>query len=332
MPHADIRFLMIYLKMCDETAMMFIINRSVMVEGKIMTFNQIKYFITVAECLSFTEAAKCLFITQPALSRQISAIEEELGTNLFVRDKKRLKLTPGGVLLYNRLPGIMEAYARAVDDAKNANRGYEGKLRIGFLDIYDISEIFSDLIGEFQKHYPNIQMTLERFSLGELPNRLRDGKLDLILTYGFSLFDKPDLMTVDIQKYDSCIMLNANHPLVDRENLKLEDLKNERFVQLGRNVSEDGYQYITNLLDRCGIHPDMMQVDKMEDVMLWVQTGNGVAITSNKTIEKQNPNVVIREIPMPEAKGHDVTMAWRKNNYNPAIAIFMEMLEKKLEK
>lgn len=67
---------------------------------------------------------------------------------------------------------------------------------------------------------------------------------------------------------------------------------------------------------------------KMEDIMLWVQTGNGVAITSNRTIERQNPYVVLRSIDMPEAKNHNITMAWRKNNYNPAIAIFMEMLEK----
>lgn len=296
-----------------------------------MTFNQIKYFITVAECLSFTEAAKCLFITQPALSRQISAIEEELGTRLFIREKKRLKLTPGGSLLYNRLPKIMDSYAKAVYDARTANQGYEGKLRIGFLDVYDISEFFSDLIGEFQDKYANIQITLERFSLGELPNRLRDGKLDLILTYAFSLFDKPDLVTVNIQKYDSCIMLNVRHPLADKKNLRLEELKGERFIQLGPNACEEGYQYITNLCDRCGIHPDIMQVDKMEDVLLWVQTGNGVAITSNRTIEKYNPNVVIREIDVSEAKGHDVAIAWRKNNYNPAIAIFMEMADKKLD-
>ena len=66
--------------------------------------------------------------------------------------------------------------------------------------------------------------------------------------------------------------------------------------------------------------------------MLWVQTGNGVAITSDRTIEGQNPHVVLRNIDMPEAKNHNITMAWRKNNYNPAIAIFMEMLEKKLTK
>ena len=81
-----------------------------------MTFNQIKYFVTVAECLSFTEAAKCLFITQPALSRQINAMEEELGTRLFIREKKRLKLTPGGSVLYNRLPKVLSDYAEAVEE------------------------------------------------------------------------------------------------------------------------------------------------------------------------------------------------------------------------
>lgn len=134
-----------------------------------MTFNQIKYFVTVAECLSFTEAAKCLFITQPALSRQINAMEEELGTRLFIREKKRLKLTPGGSVLYNRLPKVLSDYAEAVEDAKHANSGYEGELHIGFLDIYDISELFDDVIREFREAYEQIAMSLERFALGELP-------------------------------------------------------------------------------------------------------------------------------------------------------------------
>lgn len=296
-----------------------------------MTFNQIKYFITVAECLSFTEAAKCLFITQPALSRQINAMEEELGTKLFVRDKKRLKLTPGGSLLYNRFQELLDIYAEAVHDARTANEGYEGKLCVGFLDIYDISELFSVTIGEFRRKYANIQLKLERFPLGELPGRLHDGSLDLIVTYGFSLFDKPDLVTVNVQKFDSCIMLNKNHPLANKENLKLEELKGECLVQLGPQESAEGYEYITNLCAKCGLHPNILQVNKMDDIMLWVQTGNGVAITSNRTIEKQNPEVVIREIDLAEAKGHDMAMAWHKSNYNPAIAIFMEMMGQNLD-
>ena len=189
-----------------------------------MTFNQIKYFVTVAECLSFTEAAKCLFITQPALSRQISAMEQELGTKLFVRDKKRLKLTPGGSVLYNRLLHLLTDYEEAVEEARHANSGYEGNLHIGFLDIYDISGLFDDVIREFREAYENIEMSLERFSLKELPERLYARDLDLILTYGFSLYDKPDLMTVNIQKFDSCIMLNRNHPLAAQETISLADL------------------------------------------------------------------------------------------------------------
>ena len=292
-----------------------------------MTLNQMKYFIAVARCLSFTEAARSLFMTQPALSRQIQAMEEELGTRLFVRDKKALKLTPGGSVLYNGLPAFLKQYEDLMNDARNANRGHEGRLRIGILDVYDISELFPAVMSGFQENYPQIRLSLERFSLGELPELLYDGRLDIICTYGFSLFDKPDLMTVDVQKFDSCIMLNRNHPLADKPDLTLDDLKQERFVQLGSEASQEGYQYISSLLGKGGISPEVTQVQKNEDVLLWVEMGLGVAVTSNRTIERHNPRVVVRELNMPEVKGHDVTIAWHRNNYNPAIALFMELME-----
>lgn len=292
-----------------------------------MTLNQLKYFIAVARCLSFTEAARSLFMTQPALSRQIQAMEAELGTQLFVRDKKTLKLTPGGSTLYNRLPDFLREYDEMMAEARDANRGFEGQLRVGILDVYDASELFSPVVARFQTNNPGIRLTMERVSLGELPERLYEGKLDIICTYGFSLFDKPDLMTVNVQKYDSCVMLNRNHPLADKPDLTLDDLRQERFVQLCNEASEEGYQYIANLLSRGGISPDILAVEKNEDVLLWVEMGGAVAVTSNQTIEKHNPRVVIRELNMPEVKGHDITMAWRRSNYNPAIALFMELIE-----
>jgi len=294
-----------------------------------MTLNQLKYFMAVARCLSFTEAARSLFMTQPALSRQIQSMETELGTQLFVRDKKTLKLTPGGSALYNALPDFLRRYDEMMAEVRHANRGFEGVLRLGVLDVYDASELFVPVLTQFQQEYPKIRLTMGRYSLAELPERLYEDKLDLICTYGFSLFDKPDLMTVDVQKYDSCVMLNRNHPLADKPDLTLDDLRQERFVQLCSEANEEGYQYIVNLLGKAGISPGAVQVEKNEDVLLWVEMGLGVAVTSNRTIEQQNPRVVIRELNMPEVKGHDMTMAWRKGNYNPAIALFMELVEKK---
>ena len=292
-----------------------------------MTLNQLKYFIAVARCLSFTEAARSLFMTQPALSRQIQAMEAELGTQLFVRDKKTLKLTPGGSALYRKLPDFLREYDEMMAETRHANRGFEGQLRLGILDIYDASELFPPVIGHFQKEHTGILLTMERFSLGELPERLYEGKLDIICTYGFSLFDKPDLMTVNVQKYDSCVLLNRNHPLANKPDLTLDDLRQERFVQLGSKASSEGHQYIANLISRGGISPDVLYVNKNEDVLLWVEMGDAVAITSNRTIERHNPRVVLRELNMPEVKGHDITMAWRKSNYNPAIALFMQLME-----
>lgn len=292
-----------------------------------MTLNQLKYFLAVARCLSFTEAARSLFMTQPALSRQIQAMESELGTQLFVRDKKTLKLTPGGSALYSRLPEFLRDYEDLMAEVRHANRGVEGQLRIGILDVYDASGLFSPVVGRFQKEHPGIRLTMERVSLGELPERLYEGKLDIICTYGFSLFDKPDLMTVDVQKYDSCVMLNRDHPLANKPDLTLDDLRQERFVQLCNEASEEGYHYIANLISRGGISPEVLYVEKNEDVLLWVEMGGAVAVTSNCTIEKHNPRVVIRELNMPEVKGHDITMAWRRSNYNPAVALFMELME-----
>lgn len=297
-----------------------------------MTLNQLKYFIAVVRCLSFTEAAKSLFMTQPALSRQIQAMEAELGTQLFIRDKKTLKLTPGGSALYSKLPDFLRQYEEMMENARNANRDFEGQLRIGFLDIYDASQLFPPVVEAFQRNHGGIRLTMERFSLGELPERLYEGKLDIICTYGFSLFDKPDLVTVNVQKFDSCIMFNKDHPLANKPDLTMDDLRQERFIQLDSEASQEGYQYIANLISRGGISPKVQYVEKNDDVLLWVEMGCGIAVTSDRTVERHNPKVVIRELNMPEVKGHDVTMAWRRSNYNPAIALFMELMEKEAEK
>lgn len=290
-----------------------------------MTFNQIKYFITVAECLSFTEAAKRLFITQPALSRQISAIEEELKTPLFLRDKKRLKLTPGGMVLYSKFPKLQEEYNEIIEEAQNANKGYKGFLRMGILDVYDVNDRLSAVLEAFERKYPDIHLTLERFSLGNLPEKLYEGHLDLIVTYGFSLFDKPGLLVQKFHKFRSCIMLPRKHPLLEKKNLTLYDLRDETFASLRPQESEEGYNYIINLCHKYNFHPKLKLVESNGSVLLWVEMGSCVAISSDSTIEKNNPAVTF--VSIPDLEEHDMVISWKKSNYNLAIPIFLELIQ-----
>lgn len=140
------------------------------------------------------------------------------------------------------------------------------------------------------------------------------------------MFDKPDLLVENVEKFASVIMLPCNHPLANKEHLKLSDLREEVFVTLRPQESEEGYNYIMSLLHRYGVTPKLKLVDSLANVMLWVETGGCVSISSNRTTEKNNPAVVFRAIP--DLEEHDTVLAWRKNNYNPAISLFMELFKK----
>ena len=98
-----------------------------------MTSLQIKYFLTAARCLNFTEAARQLYISQPALSQQIAAMEKELNMQLFVRSKGKVFLTPAAVILMHDLPKYEKMYETILKNAQYANEGRSGVLRIGFL-------------------------------------------------------------------------------------------------------------------------------------------------------------------------------------------------------
>ena len=292
-----------------------------------MTLNQIRYFLTLSESLNYTEAAKCLFITQPNLSRQIQSMEEELGFQLFVRKNRSVTLTPGGAVLFQKFRKLMEQYNQAVAEAYNASKGYRGSLNVEILDVYDISTHFPELLRNVQSSDSTLNLNLRRRSLGELIADLYEGTADLILTYGFSLLDQPNLITTDVGTFDSCIMLNKQHPLAAKPDLCLADLKDELFIQLNQSICPEGARYLNTLLDHAGIHPPIKFVDSMSDIMLWVETGDAVCITSNVTNEWVNPNVKIIPIDSDEAKNHTLTFAWCRNNYNPAIATFMEQVE-----
>jgi len=113
------------------------------------------------------------------------------------------------------------------------------------------------------------------------------------------------------------------HPLAGKEDLKLSDLKDEVFATLGPKESEEGYNYIIRLLQKYGINPKLRLVDSMANVLLWVEAGNCVAITTNRTVEKNNNSVTFR--PISDLDRHDTVLSWKKSNYNPAISLFMEL-------
>ncbi|MBR5261963.1 MAG: LysR family transcriptional regulator, partial [Oscillospiraceae bacterium] len=143
-----------------------------------MNSNQIKCFLALAETLNFTKAAARLYMTQPGLSHQIASLEAELKTQLFVRNQKRVLLTPAGALLAGELGALQEAGERLIERVQNVGQGYTGELNIGLIEGQWMGADLTDLFRDYMQKYPNIDLRICQGSFGELRRLLEDGKID----------------------------------------------------------------------------------------------------------------------------------------------------------
>lgn len=292
-----------------------------------MTLSQLQYFLTAAKYLSITVASKKHYLTQPALSRQIQSLEDEIGARLFVRSKQALSLTPSGQLLYQKLPELLNQLNVLLAEAKDVASSYEGILRIGILADYDMSGVLRPLLSLFEQHYPNIQVMLTRLPLDDLFASLSTGTLDIIYTYEFLLHGSEDLVSTVVQKFDLCVILHQQHPLSQKESLTLEDIYAERLVQLRSDFKEDGRQYLLGTIPMEKQHHNVIIVDKVDDLPLWVEVGKAIAVVSSFTTMRHNPQIAIRKLNVAGVNGLYVSVTWHKRNQNPAVTAFSELTQ-----
>ncbi|MCC8141584.1 MAG: LysR family transcriptional regulator [Lachnospiraceae bacterium] len=203
-----------------------------------MTITQMKYFITAAKCLNFTKAAEKLFITQPALSRQIAAIEKELNMQLFIRNNRSVKLTPPGVVLLEEFEKIYDDYNLAVARAANSFAGISGELNIGILDGVDVGDLFPDVLRYFEQFYPQVKINLRNYSFNLLIEKLYSGDLDLILTLYFDVENREKIQTKIIEHTQDYMVVHKGHRLAGEKSAKLSDFKDDIFMMVSPEDSE----------------------------------------------------------------------------------------------
>lgn len=287
---------------------------------------QMKYFVTAAQCLNFTEAANQLFISQPTLSRQITAIESELNMQLFIRDKRSVRLTPAGEYLYHELNRLYGDYCRILDNARDKSTGFSGNLNIGVLDGHIISDFFPQILKDCNQKYPNLKINLSRGSFHQLTNGLYEGVYDLIITISFDIMEKEKISFLPLIKTVECIAMHHTHPCGNRENVKLRDFKNDTFLLISPEDSVLPSQKIPELCKQEGFYPHIRYAPNLETVMLWVEAGLGVAIINDYNSLSQNKNV--RLVPCDSLENFELVTAWHQENNNPAISIMIEGLRK----
>jgi DNA-binding transcriptional LysR family regulator len=290
-----------------------------------MDIRQLQYFITVAECLSFTEASKRLYVAQSALSQQIVEMEKRLGVTLLHRSKRSVKLTNAGIIFLRDSVDIVSRYEQALERVRQTQQGLIGSLRIGVLTDSFTSSL-PPLIQKFISSYPNIELKLEALNNGPLMEKLTDDDIDVAFTLNLGIHYIPEVDSLEVGKDYISVILHKNHPLASDDMVNLGMLSNENFIIVDRHDSPQGYDKTIQICADNGFPPKITsQVHAIKDILFLVESGLGVAIIPNYIAENYSENLIC--IPINRGKYVvDLVAAWKKTNSNPSLPYFMDAL------
>lgn len=286
-----------------------------------MNFTQINYFLTAGRTLNFTDAAKELYISQPALSKQIVAMENELNMMLFIRDNKKVRLTPAGAVLLTELPKVNKLYADVIHKAKVANEGRSGELSIGILEGQMLGKKLTQLLGEFSLKYPNISLRLSRDSFSGLRRQLENETIDLAITLDFDLIGSNRFLSESIEVCPAIAVVSKNHPLAKKQPKDWKELKGETFIVVDVADCYISAQMVIDDCKRAGFRPILKYAPSLETAMLWIEAGIGLGFINTLNTLTQNPDItLLKNLP---TKDTTSVIAWKRENNNPAISLFV---------
>lgn len=296
---------------------------------KKITLVQIEYFLALARYLNFTEAAKNLYISQPSLSKQIASLERSIGVELFYRNKRDVRLTASGVVLLREIGGVIEIIESSIEKSKNTNLCDNITLVIGCLDGIDSSKLLIPFIKKFREKYPTINIVLKKYSFKILREKLINGSLDIAFTLSFEIEGYSGMISNIIYKGNSIIIMDKSNPLSKRENVLINDLKEEPFLAISRNESPNGFTRVINSCRRVGFTPKIeKQLPNIESILESVEAGMGVAIFDSNFKFNSGGNIKLFKI---DDDYIDIIMTWKKDNMNTGIPIFSDFILKEIK-
>ncbi|MGE5641293.1 MAG: LysR substrate-binding domain-containing protein [Clostridia bacterium] len=289
---------------------------------------QLRYFIAVAERLHFGRAAEALHISQPPLSRAIRALEADVGADLFVRNRRRVELTPAGARLLEDSRRLLAQLARTAQEVRGLAAGERGRLRIGFVSLADFG-VLPALLKGYKAAHPGVRLALREMLSPEQAAALLAGELD------FGLLLPPvagveQLEHVVVQREHFVVALPAAHRLAGgRGKISVSALAGEPFVVAPREIAPGLYDIVSGLAARAGISLNIAQeAIQMQTVVSLVSSGLGAAIVPASIANLGRRGVVYREI----ADRHprlDVWLAWPRGALSAPAAEFLKMARTK---
>jgi len=288
-----------------------------------MELRHLRYFIAVADELHFGRAAARVHIAQPAVSRQIRTLEQEIGLNLFERDRRRVALTAAGAAFLEEARSILEHLERAVVTAHRAARGEIGSLRIGYVPAV-VHTGLPEILRAFRKRFPRVEVRLQEMNPAIQVEALLAERVDVGFVRG--PIDEPALASTTVLKEPLVGVLPSGHRLRSHKRLGLAMLAKDPFVFQARSRGPGSHDDILTVCRRAGFSPQIVQEGSFTDLLSLVASGAGVAIVPASLQAIRRAGVLFR--PLRERPMTQLDMVWRKDAAMPVLREFLEHVQR----
>jgi DNA-binding transcriptional LysR family regulator len=260
-----------------------------------MELRQIRSFLSVAETLHFGRTAELIHLSQPALSLQIRALEEEVGVRLFERNRRKTTLTAAGFAFRDDAAAVLLQLEQAIRRARLAANGKLGLLRIGFVSTAG-SEIVPNIVRQFRELNPEVEFSLRNILTAEQVQMLETGSLDI----GFlrvPIGEHPALDVVTVHQEPFVLVVPSSHKLAKRKRVRLRELAGQDFVGYERSYAPGFHDLIFGMLRDAGITPNISQTAaEIPTLISLVDSGMGITILPVSAVKLSGASVVACEI------------------------------------
>ena len=288
----------------------------------IMELRHLKYFVAVAEELSFSRAAERVRVAQPALSAQIRSLEEELGVQLLERHSRGVALTQVGKVFLREARLAIQQADRAAISAQEAARGLLGELRIGCITSFTNEQLLR-LVRAYRTEFPKVDL---RF-LDKTPAGLEEAVINKEVDVAFLRPPVRDsyLNLRVVEHAEMVIVMSRTHPLASAKHISWEQLKDETFIQLPDQESPGFNGRFREYALKAGFVPRIAQYGHEMHSILWhVEVGLGIAVMVAGMKDLLRRDLVIQSFkkPLPTI---ETLMVWRKDDTSPTLAEFLRL-------
>jgi DNA-binding transcriptional LysR family regulator len=292
-------------------------------DGATLDAARLRVFREVVRCGSLSAAAEALSFTQPAVSRQIAALEREAGAQLLERTPRGIRLTEAGRVLLGHAEAILDRMAIARAQVESVASLTGGRLRIGAFQTANAT-VVPRAIAAFARAHPLVELSLVEATTLDAIARLRAGEVDVAVLTHLPAVDGPDVEIVDLVDDELFVALPAQHPLAHKPKLRLRDLRDETWIEARGGPTRPP---LLSAAVASGFEPRIrFAAEQWLSKQGLVAAGVGVTLIPGLAIATVREDIVLRSLG-PDAPRRRVVAALPAGYRAPAVEPFLALLK-----